>query len=116
VTDILLLVIDHQNGTYSIADHGERIVLQSVSLPEIIDFLENRDASLYSPGDAWQEAWDQAHPPPEAPVDLKIIDPTVLAVETDPATGLLTVRHSETREILAERVTVAQFVQALGRL
>lgn len=116
MSDIPLLVIDHGDGTYSIADHGERIVIERVSLAEVVDFLEDRDARLHPEPDAWQQAWDMTHPPSEAVIDLKIVDPTILSVDTDTAPGLLTVRHSETREVLAENITVTQFVAALGRL
>ena len=112
--DIPIVLVAHTDGSYSLGDTADRIVLERVGLDEVTEFLEDRHSRLH-PAPTAAELWDQYHPTADAAIDLTVDAPTFLTLVPDRQTGSLTVRETTTGEVLAADVTARQVFTALKR-
>lgn len=113
MNDVPIILVAHPDGSYSIADTADRIVLERVTLDEATEFLEDRHTRLHPPPSP-DDLWDHYHPAAE-PIDLTLDAPTFLTLTTDRKTGSVTVSRTMTGEMLAADVTAAQIFGALKR-
>ncbi|MFX4086004.1 hypothetical protein ACKU27_12985 [Sphingobium yanoikuyae] len=111
--DIPIILIAHPDGSYSLGDTADRIVLEHVTLNEVSEFLEDRHERLH-PAPSPDDLWDHYHPAAEPPIDLTVDEPTFLTLTTDRRTGSITVSETMTGEVLASDVTARQVFTALS--
>lgn len=114
MTDIPIILVAHDDGSYSFADTGERIVMERVSLHEITEHLEDRHTRLHPPPSP-DEIWDEYHRGAEPPIDIILDRPTFLTLAPDRKTGSITLRKTTSGEVLAADVTAQQVFTALQR-
>lgn len=117
MTDIPIVLVAHDDRTYSFGDTGERIVMERVTLDEITEYLEDRHERLLpAPSLTGDQLWDEYHPADEAPIDIPIDGPTFLTLSSNRETGRISVRRSDTDETLVSDVSAAQVFGALKPL
>ncbi|MGJ8481127.1 hypothetical protein [Sphingobium yanoikuyae] len=113
MTDIPLILVAHADGSYSLGDTGDRIVLERVGLDEVTDYLEDRHKALH-PAPTGDQLWDQYHPAVEPSINLTVDEPTFLTLAPDRKTSTITVAETTTGEVLATDVTARQIFAALS--
>jgi hypothetical protein len=113
--DIPIILIAHPDGSYSLGDTADRIILEHVTLNEVTEFLEDRHERLHPPPSP-DDLWDHYHPADEAPIDITLDGPTFLTLSSNRETGRISVRRSDTDETLVSDVSAAQVFGALKPL